>query len=94
MEYNADQRAHRNAIAKARWDEVIELFVEPGDVGDDPSDQRLDLVTQMTVNVRGSDADGAHEIVETADLFPCELGQVATEVTVGGGLAVDRALQI
>ena len=52
MQYHANKRAHRDAIANARWDEVVELFVEPGEVGDDPSDQRLDDAQTIEVTRR------------------------------------------
>jgi hypothetical protein len=41
-----------------------------------------------------SEADGAREVVDAGDVLPGELGQIATEVTVRGGLAVDRSLQV
>ena len=40
VQRDADHRADCHTGAQRLGDEVVELFVEPGDVGDDPGDQQ------------------------------------------------------
>lgn len=42
----------------------------------------------------GSEPDGCLELVETREFFPGEIRFVATEMTVGGGVLINRTLQI